>query len=328
MVLKGCADRQQQDDGFLKQYRDAARSNFTEKFGGCSRLPEVLGDVSFVRVAEATQAGFPGGFPTSLSTLVVFLHWKDLFHKAGDQIDVDRLAEDVPEFLKAIGFEATVAAVWLLGCFAGYERVVPAVYAADAHAYPWYSGTPLRIEKISKPVTEQPVESELSVRGADAAKEEQGSEAVESTGSAEVGREDASELSIASTDSPEAVNPAEPNAEERPPESDPETPESSKKTETALPGTEIGEGDQAPLKAESESANSDEDSQAKKRHANKSAKTKRVDKSELGQTSELDLAAGKHDSSGADVLTSETGSAPETAEASKEPEQEDTKPGA
>jgi hypothetical protein len=251
VVLKNCAERQQQGDGFLEQFRNVAKNDLAKNFSSRARMPEVFADVSFIQISKETQEGFPEAFPASLGTLVAFLYWKDLFHKDGEQIDVDRLTKDVPEFLSAIGFEATVAAVWLLGCFAGYERVVPAVYAADAHAYPWYSGTPLYIEKISRPVAEEPVESELAVHGVSAAKVE-GAEASEPTTKAEVGHEDAREPS-ALMDSPEATSHEESNTTEKPTEDAQEASDLSERTYAVVTGAENASSDHEPPETESES---------------------------------------------------------------------------
>lgn len=126
-------------------------------FGTTGRLVEILNHEGFAQAAKETRIGLEQAFPAELATLVLFLRWKALFHKQREKVDVEQLAKEIPDFVSAVGFDATVAAVWLIGCFAGYERIAPAVYAANSGTYAWYSGPTPDIGKTKRPAAPKKV---------------------------------------------------------------------------------------------------------------------------------------------------------------------------
>jgi hypothetical protein len=136
-------------------------SDLAKEFKATGRLVEIVASEHFAQAAKATQFGFENAVPAELATLVLFLRWKDLFHKQRDQVEVEGLATEIPGFVSAVGFDETVAAVWLLGCFAGYERIAPAVYAADPDPdrFRWYSGPRSEIKKEKRPKSKETSET-------------------------------------------------------------------------------------------------------------------------------------------------------------------------
>lgn len=149
VVLKNCAERQSTGVSFLDFYRERLK-NLKGSFSG-QTLAELVVTESLREPFSQTMSGFPAAFPADVSTLAIFLRWKASFHKQREEIDVAQLVHDVRAFVSTVGFESTVAAVWLLGCFAGHERIAPAVYAASPDKYHWYSGDDLKIVKVSRP---------------------------------------------------------------------------------------------------------------------------------------------------------------------------------
>ena len=111
-------------------------------------------------------------FPAGLESLVIFCRWKELFHKWREEIDVAALAVETRElFAGAVGFPSVAESLWLLGCFAGHERVAHLRYAAER--YPWFSGPDLSISRIRSPAPttapESGVETEVSEEATSAA---------------------------------------------------------------------------------------------------------------------------------------------------------------
>ena len=151
VALKTMAIRRSIDDGFLEPFR-AAMKKARDRFTSASRLPEILQDHHLKDVAALTREKLPEAFPAGLGALVAFLYWKDAFHRNGQEIPFSSLRRELQDFASSLGFEETIAAVWLLGCFAGFERVAPALYAAHGARFPWYSGDVLAIEKIDRPI--------------------------------------------------------------------------------------------------------------------------------------------------------------------------------
>jgi len=150
VVLKKCAERQGADMSFLESYREDLKNLKGSSSG--KGLAELVVEESLKESFARTMNGFKEAFPPHISTLAIFLRWKASFHKQREEIDLTQLADEARAFVSAVEFDSTVAAVWLLGCFAGYERIAPAVYAAGPAAkYRWYSGDKLEIVKVSRP---------------------------------------------------------------------------------------------------------------------------------------------------------------------------------
>ncbi len=136
----------------LQRYREIVRELRS------SRHPEdglqvILADSRIADFSEGLRCRNPHAFSEGLAPLVMFLRWKDVFHKNGDSVDFEGLLAETPELVASVGFRSTALGVWLLGCFAGYDGIAPEIYRAGGHGvYPWYSG-PIRIvHKIGAPL--------------------------------------------------------------------------------------------------------------------------------------------------------------------------------
>ena len=91
-------------------------------------------------------------FPAGLGSLVLFCRWKECFHKWREGVDVEALAKEAGALVAGdVDFRSVAESLWLLGCFAGHERVAHPRYAADADAYPWFSGPALSLSRIRRP---------------------------------------------------------------------------------------------------------------------------------------------------------------------------------
>jgi hypothetical protein len=161
-VLKALGERADRDIDWLDTYRQAVKE-LKGILGEEALLEEILSHRQFNDAAAAMENKYPSIFPVGLASLVLFLRLKERFHKLDETVDVREAAEEARCWAAVVGFDETVVAVWLVGCFAGHERIAAAVYAASSSAYPWFGGTPLRIEKIAK--VEQSAEEVALVDG-------------------------------------------------------------------------------------------------------------------------------------------------------------------
>lgn len=115
-----------------------------KKFGDRARFDEILRCTDFVSAALAIKAAAPDVFPAGLCALVLYLRWQEQFHNAGSSIDFGCLSEDLDDLARlSINHTDIVAAVWLLGYYAGCERVAPLVYAKEHARFRWFRGQPL-----------------------------------------------------------------------------------------------------------------------------------------------------------------------------------------
>jgi len=155
VVLKACAKRLGKDNNALDSYRDAA-IDIAGRLGPEVPLHEIVADQRLAEVATETKNSFVDAFPASLISLVIFLRWKEIFHKRGEEVDFQGLIDDSPKFVESAGFEPTVIAVWLFGCFAGYDRIAQFIYGSTPEKYSWFSGPTHQINKLQKPEKPNP----------------------------------------------------------------------------------------------------------------------------------------------------------------------------
>lgn len=136
---------------------------------------ESLADIvnhSDVKDLAAQFDGNTSSFPAGLRSLVMFCRWKELFHTWHEEIDVAALAKETRDLVTGtVDFPSVSESLWLLGCFAGHERVAHLRYAAER--YPWFSAPDLSISRIRSPApTTAPgsgVETEVSDEAGSAA---------------------------------------------------------------------------------------------------------------------------------------------------------------
>jgi hypothetical protein len=151
VVLSKVVTRRKENSAALDAYREAwqyvrERKEILKGAG----LEELLADPVLRTAAAETEKRLQDAFPAGLTSLVLFLRWKERFHKRREVVDFEELAVEIPQFSRAIGFSACAASVWLLGAFVGHEHLVPAIYQASAKRYRWFSGPPVMVTKVRK----------------------------------------------------------------------------------------------------------------------------------------------------------------------------------
>lgn len=143
---KMSADHVIEGDGGYRQLCIRLKS----ELGADAGLHDILSSELLRRFDIKVQADFADLFPARLAAIVLFLRWKQLFQNPDLTIDINRLAAEAARFAGSAGFDAIAQAVWLLGCYAGHERVAHLRYAANPDAYPWYGGPKLDIVRCSR----------------------------------------------------------------------------------------------------------------------------------------------------------------------------------
>ena len=149
----------ERSDG-VERCREVVR-RVLDRRAGISTLADVVGDAEVASLAAALEETAPGLFPAGFRSLVLFCRWKELFHGWREAVDLQALANEARELVAAgIDFRSVRDSVWLLGCFAGHERVAPMRYAAEGHA--WWCGEKVSPVKITEPATGTAREGDVS----------------------------------------------------------------------------------------------------------------------------------------------------------------------
>ena len=69
-------------------------------------------------ISKMEESNLLGTTPAGFKSLVLFLRWKERFHKMNQKADFSQLYEDASEFAGSINyFEQTESAVWMFGMF-------------------------------------------------------------------------------------------------------------------------------------------------------------------------------------------------------------------
>ena len=148
----------EQSDG-VERCREVVRG-VLDRQSGISTLADVVGDAEIASLAAVLEESAPNLFP-GFRSLVIFCRWKELFHGWREAVDLQALGKDARELIAAgIDFRSVRESLWLLGCFAGHERVAPMRYAAEGHS--WWCGEKLSPTKITGPATGTVREGEVS----------------------------------------------------------------------------------------------------------------------------------------------------------------------
>ena len=156
----------ERSDG-VERCREVVRG-VLDRRSGISTLADVVGDSDVVNLAAVLEETAPGLFPAGFRSLVIFCRWKELFHGWREAVDLQALGNEARELVVAgIDFRSVRESLWLLGCFAGHERVAPMRYAAEAHS--WWCGEKLSPAKITCPATGTAREGEVSRAGGEPA---------------------------------------------------------------------------------------------------------------------------------------------------------------
>ena len=125
-----------------------------------STLADVARDAEVVNLAAELEEAAPGCFPSGFRSLVIFCRWKELFHRWREAVDAEALTAEARELIAAdVDYWSVRESLWLLGCFAGHDRVAHLRYAAEGH--PWWCGPKLSISKIAGPAAVTRRESEV-----------------------------------------------------------------------------------------------------------------------------------------------------------------------
>jgi len=114
-------------------------------------LIEVFKDTEWIQDINKMERDLLGKTSVGLTSLVLFLLWKERFHKMNQEVDFKKLYKETAEFAGSTSFENTVSAVWMFGCYVGHENVTPVAYAAPEMSSFSSVTEPRFTEKISKP---------------------------------------------------------------------------------------------------------------------------------------------------------------------------------
>ena len=140
----------EQSDG-VERCREVVRG-VLDRRSGILTLADVVGDAEVANLAATLEDTAPGFFPAGFRSLVIFCRWKELFHGWREAVDLQALGNEARELVAAgIGFRSVRESLWLLGCFAGHERVAPLRYAAEGHS--WWCGERVSPATITGPAT-------------------------------------------------------------------------------------------------------------------------------------------------------------------------------
>ena len=202
-----------------------------------SSLADVVDDAEVTSLAAALEETAPSLFPAGFRSLVIFCRWKELFHDWREAVDLQALGNEARALVAAgIDFRSVRESVWLLGCFAGHERVAPMRYSAEGRS--WWCGEKLSLAKITGPATGTAREGEVSGEsGEHAVAAGEHAATAERPGAARAGgvRREAEERAAAA-DEPEAIRDGAASGEAREPAA------AAGKPETVRDGAMSGEG--------------------------------------------------------------------------------------
>jgi hypothetical protein len=77
---------------------------------------------------------------------VLYLRWQEKFHNAGSSLDARGLSADLRDLSSVATRDVVSAALWLLGFYAGCERVMPLRYATESPTPAWFHGRSVHVE--------------------------------------------------------------------------------------------------------------------------------------------------------------------------------------
>lgn len=152
LLLKDLMEQLEEDESIIGPYRKLVEA-LRREVGKDASLYQLLGDPRLKKVSSELNKSFSKGSPPAgLTSIIIFLWWKENYRRNRSAIDYDGIASSVPKFVESAGFNPTVIALWLLGCQAGYADVGPTLYASKTETYTWFSEKKARnIEKQCKP---------------------------------------------------------------------------------------------------------------------------------------------------------------------------------
>jgi hypothetical protein len=135
------------DSKYIKKYKDKLKEPHSKYKESESKIDVLLCDRSLSEASVYLLDKLPLAFPAPIEGLILFLKFRQNFIDADQLIDPELLSEELKEYSK-IDFSYKVIGVWLLGCYAGFQRISPIIYAANSEKIAFYRGEKLLINKI------------------------------------------------------------------------------------------------------------------------------------------------------------------------------------
>ena len=137
------------DNEFVIEFKDKLLE-IKEKYKESEpKLDVLLCDKYVTEVSEHLLEKLPSFFCVPIEALLLFIKFKENFINAGQLINPELLRQELTEYSK-IDFSHKVIATWLLGCYTGFQRISPIIYAANSQKIKFYKGETLLIDKIDK----------------------------------------------------------------------------------------------------------------------------------------------------------------------------------
>jgi len=144
-ILKGFISND--DSECVEKYKDKLKEINAKYKESKPEIDVLLCDKSLSEASVYLLDKLPLAFPAPIEGLILFLKFRQNFIDADQLIDPELLSEELKEYSK-IDFSYKVIGVWLLGCYAGFQRISPIIYAANSEKIAFYRGEKLLINKI------------------------------------------------------------------------------------------------------------------------------------------------------------------------------------
>jgi len=138
------------DANVFRQEYKAEFINLKDKFEGSQPRIEVLLSDKFTNdISIHLSEKLPSFFCAPIEAFILFLKLREDFKNSDQTIDPEMLQMELVSYPK-INFSHKVIAIWLLGCYSGFQRISSIIYSANLQKLKIYKGDPLEIEKIDK----------------------------------------------------------------------------------------------------------------------------------------------------------------------------------
>jgi hypothetical protein len=139
----------EEENVLVNEYK-AKLIDIKEKFKESNpRLDDLLCDKYTTEISKHLAEKLPSFFCAPIEAFILFLKFREDFRNSDQTIDPEILKMELESYLN-INFSHKVVAIWLLGCYAGFQRISSIIYSANLQKLKIYKGDPLEIEKIDK----------------------------------------------------------------------------------------------------------------------------------------------------------------------------------
>jgi hypothetical protein len=146
-ILKGFVSND--DSECLEKYRDKFKEINAKYKESKPGIDVLLCDKSLSEVSIYLLEKLPLAFPAPVEAFILFLKFREEFIDAEQLINPEELSQKLKKYSK-VDFSHKVVATWLLGCYAGFQRISPIVYATNSDKIEFYTGEALSISKIGR----------------------------------------------------------------------------------------------------------------------------------------------------------------------------------